>query len=676
MSDVDAKILGKIILLQSTIHLMQENEPMARFVCRGLSAVPGIDSLAILINGAFHSDIGGTADAGACRDLFDSLSEPAPDRKPEALIAAFKDHHGLECLKIRTAFDLYGILFLKLNDGHRFLGYRPYIENTLNLIALIVENNHRRALLLKNKEDLERAVEERTRELKASQEKYKTLFESIRDVIVVADLDRNIISVNQAFTEVFGYGMAEILGRRTQVLYAEEAQFHRLGERLEKEAEARQFFITLEYQKKSGERFPGETHIFDLRDVGGETVGFMGIIRDISERVRAEEENRRLEAQLFQARKMEAIGTLSGGVAHDFNNILSIVIGNAEMAQEEIPEWHPAHGLLEEVMKASLRARDVIRQLLTFSRKSHEKKKPIDLSPIVKEAVKLIRATLPSSIEIRWNIPDRLPAVAADATQIHQIMLNLCGNAADAMAEEGGVLEVGLDAIPLDGAAAAFDPDLSPGPFIRLTVSDTGPGVGPEEADRIFEPYYTTKDVGKGSGMGLAVVHGIVKRHRGGIRVRRRNGRGAAFDIFLPSIPEAAATSEAPITGELPTGAERILFVDDEVGVAELNRRRLEKLGYRVASKTDPVEALSVFQSDPDGFDLVITDMTMPKMTGDRLIKELLKIRPELPVVLCTGFSTRISPESAAALGIRRYLEKPIEIRDLAVLIREILDRA
>jgi PAS domain S-box-containing protein len=675
MPDVDARILGKIILLQSTIHLMREDDAMARFACRGLSTIPGVQAAGMLFNGTFHSEIDDPAvDADACGGLFHAISDRVRDgESPEPSLGAFRNAHRLECFKIQTIFDLYGLLFLELSDPDRFLAYRPYIENTVNLIALIVENNHRRALLLRSKEDLERAVEERTRELRASEEQYKTLFESIQDVILVADLDRNIISANRAFTEVFGYRLDEVLGRKTRILYADKDQFDTLGGALERAGGDRRLLLTIDYLKKSGASFPGETRIFDFKDTEGKTVGFMGIIRDVSERVRAEAEKARLEARLFQARKMEAIGTLSGGIAHDFNNILAIIIGNAEMAQDDLPAWSPVRPFVVEVVKAGLRARDVVRQLLTFSRKSPVEKKPLNLAPIVKEALKLMRSTIPSTIDVRGSVPDGLPAVEADATQIHQILMNLCGNAADAMADDGGVLEVRLERVALASGAAVFDSELAPGEYVRLTVADTGQGISPEDAERIFEPYFTTKPVDKGTGMGLSVVHGIAKGHGGGIRMRRRKDRGAAFEVFLPAL-ETPAAPTAPPGGSLPGGTERILFIDDEEAIADMNRQRLEKLGYRVEIRTDPAAALALFRSDPDGFDLVVTDMTMPKMTGDRLVREILAIRPDMPVMLCTGYSERVSEKTAAALGIRKYAEKPVDGRDMAVFIREILD--
>lgn len=538
MREVDAKVLGNIILLQSTIHLMQENDALAQFVCRGLSSIPGVQSAGMFINGAYHSDIGDPAvDAERCRRLFDALTDRLRRQKsPDSPLADFKNSHGLECLKIETSFDLYGLLLLRLTDPDRFAGYRPYIENTLNLIGLILENNHRKALLLRSKEDLEKAVETRTRELRASEEQYKALFESIRDAILVVDLNRNIISGNQTFTNLFGHCLDEVLGQKSVMLYADPAQYRHLGELLEKKDHDRRLVMNVDFRKKSGERFPGELNVFDLKDMAGVRVGFLGLIRDISDRVRYEEEKKRLEAQLFQARKLEAIGTLSGGVAHDINNILAIIIGNAEMAQEDIPEWSPARRFLDEVVKAGLRARDVVRQLLIFSRKFRERKKPLNLSPIVEEALERMRSTLPDAIDVRWSLAHQLPEVEADVDQILQMMRNLCSNAADAMSAEGGLLEVALEPVALDEETAAFDPDLSPGGYVRLTVCDTGPGILPGDADRIFDPYYSTKEVGKGTGMGLSVVHGIVKGHRGGIRVRNVDGRGAAFEVFLPAI--------------------------------------------------------------------------------------------------------------------------------------------
>lgn len=395
--------------------------------------------------------------------------------------------------------------------------------------------------------------------------------------------------------------------------------------------------------------------------------------QEIIERKQAEKDKKKFETQLRQAHKMEAIGTLTGGIAHDFNNILGIIIGNTELALDDIPEGNPANLNLEEVLKASLRAKDVVRQLLSFSRQTDQERKPIKLVPVIQDTIKLLRATIPMSIDIRQDIDDSSDTVFADPTQIHQIMINLCTNAAHAMEDTGGILEVGIKNVVLDEVSAELYSDLTPGDYVKLTISDTGPGISPQIKDRIFDPYFTTKDIGKGTGMGLSVVHGIVKSHGGAIIIDSELDRGTTFSIFFQVI-EKEAVEEIKTEEELPVGNERILFVDDEAAMVDVGRYRLERLGYKIETKTSPVDALEAFHDNPDQFDLVITDMSMPQMTGDQLVKEILKTRPDMPTILCTGFSEKIDEDKAKEMGIREYIEKPINRRDLAFMVRKVLD--
>jgi CheY-like chemotaxis protein len=371
---------------------------------------------------------------------------------------------------------------------------------------------------------------------------------------------------------------------------------------------------------------------------------------------------------------MESIGTLSGGIAHDFNNLLGIILGNAEMAMDDVPELHPAKFNLNEIRTASLRARDVVKQLLSFGRKTDPKQRPVKLVQIAEDALKFLRSSIPTSIEIRQNIPvDTDDSILADSTQINQVMINLCTNAAHAMEDTGGVMTIGIQNIYLDQISAAVYPHLPPGNYVKLTVSDTGPGIDPEIKNRIFDPYFTTKEVGKGSGIGLSVVHGIVKNHNGAISVDSKFGKGTTFSILFPVAEEEAVIETEPVE-KLSTGNERILIVDDEESMAEIGRRRLERLGYRVEAKTNSIEALELFRADPDQFDLVITDMTMPHITGDKLVKEILKIRPDMPTILCTGFSEKIDEEKAKEIGVRQYIEKPFDRGKLSRLVRKVLD--
>jgi PAS domain S-box-containing protein len=390
---------------------------------------------------------------------------------------------------------------------------------------------------------------------------------------------------------------------------------------------------------------------------------FCVIFDDITER-------KEIEAELQHARKMESIGVLAGGVAHDFNNILGIVLGNAELALDDVPEWNPAYDFLKEIRSATLRAKDVVQELLRFSRKSTEQKKPLEVCRLVKESMKTLRATIPSSVDFSLDIPERLHYIHADPTQIHQILMNLVSNAADAM-EGGGILGVTLENVALEKGDSKAN--LEPGRYIKLSVKDTGAGIETEDLNRIFDPYFTTKDIGKGTGMGLAVIYGIVQRHDGGIRVDTEIGKGTTFELYFPVIdakPEHLEKSVRDISG----GKESILFVDDEESMVNLNRQRLERLGYDVTGMTNPVDALDLFRQDPEAFDLIITDMTMPKMTGDKLVREIFEIRPDVPIILCTGYSEKISKENAQEIGIRKYIEKPIEKETLARSVREVLD--
>ena len=412
---------------------------------------------------------------------------------------------------------------------------------------------------------------------------------------------------------------------------------------------------------------------FPISVIDGHPQFIGGIVVDITERKKAEKERKELEDQLQQAQKMESIGTLAGGIAHDFNNILGIILGNAELAMDDMPEWNPASQNLDEVKKACMRAKDVVRQILSFSRKSEVEQKSINIASVVAESLKLSRASIPTSIEIRQNIANDVDDILGDPTQIHQVMINLCGNAAHAMEKDGGILEITLRNTEIDEDTASQYPELNPGPHVHLGVSDTGDGINPEVIDRVFDPYFTTKDVGKGTGMGLAVVHGIVKSHHGSILVESELGKGTTFKILFPSVKEKSK-AEQKESQELPTGNESILFVDDEASMVNLNQQRLEKLGYKVIPKTDPSEALEFLRTNTDQINLVITDMTMPKMTGDKLAQEILKIRPDIPIIICTGYSERMSEDRAQEIGIHKYIEKPIEKETLARSVREVLD--
>jgi PAS domain S-box-containing protein len=497
------------------------------------------------------------------------------------------------------------------------------------------------------------------------------LFNSVSDVVYTHDLSGRFLSVNRAMETFFGCGADEMIGKHAADFLSPQIRPLFENEYLARLKRTGRYEGTTSILKKDGTKVYIE---YKSERVSSETGDeyITGIGRDVTGRILAEREKERLEAQLRQAYKIEAVGTLSGGIAHDFNNLLSIIIGNTELIINDPAPAEVNRKCLEEILTAGLRARDVIRRLLTFARKSQENRTPQDLAPIVREALQLLRASIPKNIDLQWEIPGELHAVSADSIQVHQIMINLCSNASDAMSETGGRLTVSLQNTRLTNPKDGVDAPLSPGEYVMLRVEDTGPGILPDNLHRIFDPYFTTKEVGKGTGMGLAIVHGIVKAYNGGICVRSEPGKGTVFEILFPAA-EYRTEPDLPATPKPSPGTERILFVDDEKSIADLHRLRLAKLGYRVETRTDSTAALELFRKNPDHFDLVITDMAMPKLTGDKLAEEILKIRPDIPVILCTGYSEHMTEERAKATGIRGFIEKPVDLPVLSNLIREVL---
>ena len=395
-------------------------------------------------------------------------------------------------------------------------------------------------------------------------------------------------------------------------------------------------------------------------------------VYDLTERIEAEEEKKALGRQLRQAQKMEAVGTLAGGIAHDFNNILSAVIGFTEMAMEDAPEGSFLGHNMEQVLQAGLRAKHLVQQILAFSRQSEHEMRPVQLDRIIQEACELLRASLPTTIAIQTDIQSEA-FITGDPTQMHQVLMNLCTNAGHAMRDRGGRLTVALRDADEDEIRERRRTGLAADAYLLLTVGDTGHGIHPAIIDRIFDPFFTTKEHTEGTGMGLSVAHGIIKSHGGSIDVASQPGMGTTFSIYLPKV-QRRTPSDHPNPLPLPSGTERVLFVDDETMLVDMSRQILQRLGYQVTACTSSLEALQHFQRDPAAFDLVITDMTMPRMTGKELAVELLKINPQLPIILCTGFSETITEEAAKHLGIQAFILKPIVMSDLAETMRKVLD--
>ncbi|MCP4755973.1 MAG: response regulator [Proteobacteria bacterium] len=392
----------------------------------------------------------------------------------------------------------------------------------------------------------------------------------------------------------------------------------------------------------------------------------------IEEQKRAEKKRLHLEAQLRHSQKLEAIGTLAGGIAHDFNNLIFAMLGYITMARDGLSDDNPVRDDLEEALIAAKRAKDLIQQILAFSRRQESEAHPIHITPLIKETLKLIRASLPTTIEIQEMIESDCGVIQADPSQIHQVIMNLCTNAGHAMRDSGGTLTVELNETLLDDQFASSH-EVKEGNFLILTVSDTGCGIEDTNIERIFDPFFTTKPVGEGTGMGLAVVHGIVKNYNGAITVASNPGEGTIFNVYLPLVNAMTTTAIEEIK-VMSKGSERLLIIDDEESLVKLEKRILEQCGYQVTSSTDSFEAIALFRKRPDQFDLVVTDQTMPKLTGAKMAQEMLRIRPDIKIVLVTGFSKAFSPQQAKAIGIDSYIMKPIDPHSFSKTIRRVLD--
>ena len=536
---------------------------------------------------------------------------------------------------------------------------------TVEIMTIPVTLQNQKAIL-----GIARDISERKKAaaaLKESEEKYRNILESIDDGYYEVDLAGNFTFFNDSMSRILAYPKEQMLGMNNRE-FMDEENAKMIFKAFNKVYRTGISTKALDWKliRKDGSQCFVETVVSLITDSSDQAIGFRGIARDVTERIK-------LEEQLRQAHKMESIGTLAGGVAHDFNNILHMIIGNTELALEDIPKWNPVHNNLEQIKSASLRAAGIVQQLLNFSRKADQEHKRIGAITVINEALKFLRSTIPTTIEIRRTITNDEKMIMADPIQINQVLMNICTNASQEMEETGGVINVTVENVDLNDKDMVNFPDLSAEEYVRIIISDTGPGIAPEILDRIFDPYFTTKETGKGSGMGLAVVHGIVKSHNGAITVESQINHGTTFKILFPVVSKKPSTKAVP-SAEIPEGKESILFVDDEVTIADMAYLMLERLGYKVAKEIDPLNALALFQSRPQDFDLVITDMTMPQMNGVQFSEKLNEIRSNIPVIICSGHSALIDDEKARQYGIAAYVTKPITMRELAITIREVLD--
>jgi PAS domain S-box-containing protein len=585
----------------------------------------------------------------------------------EAMVAAVA---SFTVLNLLTGLSI-SVLVKGLGISHQ---KEKALSSTLDLERRhLVAAKQRLEVEIQERESAEAAVRE-------SEQKYKLLAENVSDIIWMIDIKTlRMTYVSPSVERVRGYTPEEVMHQPLDQVLSPgsyemvKQKFGDLLRRKETIQPRQTFTLEVEQFKKNGDKIHSEVTVSFIRDAKQRPVTVLGVTRDITERKRAEEARLKLENELRQAKKMEAIGTLAGGIAHDFNNILSSIIGFTELCLDDAPKDSLLRDNLNEIFTGGKRAKELVKQILAFARQADDQASPIQVGAIARETIKFLRSSIPRTIQIISDIQsDAL--IMGNATQVQQVIMNLFANAADAM-EEGGVLSVSLNEVVFNDLLQLPVPDMRLGHYLKLVVQDTGAGIPPNVLPSIFDPYFTTKAVGKGTGMGLAVVHGIVESYGGRIVVESAPGMGTTFTLFLPATARQADAQEAEIEN-LPGGRERILFVDDEAAIAAMGCQLLERLGYAVVAQTSSLEALALFRAKPEDFDLVITDMTMPNLPGDKLIQALRAIRPDIPIILCTGYSAKVSEDNAPVLGAQGFAYKPIVRADIARLVRNVLDAA
>ncbi len=556
---------------------------------------------------------------------------------------------------------------------------KPIID--FSVLMHSIETNLEKARLkkenLRYQHHLEDMVAERTSEFEKANEKltrneqqFRAILDNIKIGITIIDIEtRKIAYVNPTTAEMVGYPIEELIGQKCHVTMCpcRENNCKVLDLGLDINS-AEQVLKT-----RSENEIPIIKTVTRILFQGRDCL--LESFQDLRIQKEAMAEKELLEKQLRHVQRIEAIGTLAGGIAHDFNNILSVILGNTQLAIMEASEKKQKTAHMYQVQKAGQRAADLVKQILTISRQGELEKKPVYISLIMKDVVKMLRATLPATIEIVSNIEKNTGMTMADPTQIHQILMNLATNAAHAMSRSGGVLSLELKNSTINDPVVYMDSSLRPGAYVELVVSDTGHGMDQLTMDRIFDPYYTTKSMDEGTGLGLAVVMGIVKNCGGAIMVESEPGKGSRFDLLFPradNVRQPEQFKPSPVI--LPRGSERVLIVDDEEQIATIGKDMLTRLGYQVHIETNSTEALKILEKNPEQYDLVISDVTMPKMPGDELAEKLLKIRPDIRIILCSGYTTRITEKEARSMGIREYLIKPIQLEPLATAVRRALD--
>jgi PAS domain S-box-containing protein len=578
--------------------------------------------------------------------------------------------HSFLGMPVQTGTRAYGLIYVadKLCGVEFTLEDERLLATIAAKLAIAYENILRYHDIQEQALKLESEIKQR----KQAEERFRLLVETAPTGILICNGQACITEANTQLQRMFGYTSEELVGQPVEMLVPEQQRGTHVGHRTSyvnhPRARAMGVGTELHGRRKDGTTFPLEISLGPL--VTPEGVWISSTIVDISER-------KKLEQQLQVSQRLEAVGQLSAGIAHDFNNILTAITGNAKLALADLPADHPAHQNLAEIGKASVRATQLVRQILTFGRQETPKLQVVKLAPLVEEALKLLRAGLRAGIEFRTQLDQELPDVLADATQVCQIVMNLGANAAHAMGKQPtGVLEIRLEQAMADAALFHSNPELHQGQYVRLSIRDSGHGMDKVTMARIFEPFYTTKPQGEGTGLGLSVVHGIVKTHNGAITVSSELGKGTVFQLYLPVTQGAAVEAQAPqAQGELRGHGERVLYVDDEEPLVFLMRHMLERLGYKVTGCADPDKALEMFRSRSDEFDVVVSDLSMPGMSGLDLAREILQIRPGMPMLIASGYIRPEDNEQVRSLGLPDLILKPDTVEQLGKTLHKLFEK-
>lgn len=579
----------------------------------------------------------------------------------EKSLGAFKEEL-IAIAQGATTFEVEGEV-RTLNDDLRCVSLRLFLDQDQT-----IKNN---AIALLATPDIT-AIREAESALENSEERFRTLYEKAPLSYQSLDKEGNFIEVNKTWLQVMGYTRNEVIGKNFSEFLHPDWRDHFKENFPKFKAVGEILGVEFEMTKKNGDYILVSFHGKIAKDKNDDFKQTHCIFRDITQEKQLLKDKEALESQLRQAQKMEAIGNLAGGIAHDFNNMLFPLLGYAEMLKEDLPKDHPLQDNVNEILQASLRARNLVKQILTFSRQNEHEYKAVELQAVITEIIPLLKSNIPDTIHIRTDIDQDCETIMADPAQMHQVIMNIITNAYHAMQDTGGDLNIILKQVQIDSKPIGVE-KFALGRYALIEISDTGTGMGQEVLDKVFDPYFTTKETGKGTGLGLSVVQGIVKACKGDIRIHSEKGKGTVVQVYLPTFESALEKKKITPVATPANGGETILVVDDDPAIVQMVGEMITRLGYHVAPYTDPSEALAHFSENPDRFDVIISDMTMPEMSGIQLSEKMKAVRQDIPFIICTGFSDQIDDASRAQYDIQGYIEKPVIKMEMAKKIRSVL---